>query len=299
MRVFVTGSTGFLGSAIVRELKGAGHQVLGLVRSEARAKALASLGATPHRGDLEDVESLQRGASACDGVIHTAFNHDFVNVPREVAAASDRRAIEAMGDVLAGTHRPLIMTAALGLRGDGRIYTEADVPAPETGTAHRLASENAALALVARGVRAMVVRLPPTVHGDGDYAFVPMLIALAREKKLSAYIGEGANRWAAVHRLDAAHLYRRALESGTAGARYHGVAEEGVPTRAIAEVIGRHANVPVASKSGEDAQAHFGWLGRFFALDMAASSARTRESLGWAARHVTLLEDLERGTYFR
>jgi nucleoside-diphosphate-sugar epimerase len=298
MRVFVTGATGFIGSAIVQELLGAGHQVLGLVRSDAAERSLVAAGAAAHRGALDDLDSLKRGAAAAEGVIHTAYNHDFVNVPREAAAEADRRAIEALGATLAGSGHPLIVTSGIGILAQGRIYTEDDVPDPSAGAAHRMPSERAAIALAPRGVRASVVRLPPSVHGDGDYAFVPALIRIAREKGVSAYVGEGRNRWPAVHRLDAAHLYRLAVEKGPAGATFHGVADEGVPTREIAEIIGRRLNVPVVSKSREEAADHFGWLGGFFAIDAPTSSAQTQERMGWRPRQPGLLADLEQGRYF-
>jgi nucleoside-diphosphate-sugar epimerase len=298
MRVFVTGATGFIGSAIVRELVDAGHRVLGLVRSEAGARALAAAGVEAHRGDVADLDSLSLGAATTDGVIHTAYNHDFVNVTREAAAEADVRAIEAFGAALAGTGRPLVITSGVWLLGNGGVFTEDDTPDPRAGTAHRLPCERAALALASRGVRASVVRLAPSVHGDGDRGFVPALIQIARAKGVSAYVGEGRNRWPAVHRLDAAHLFRLAAEKGIAGACYHGAADEGVPTRDIASAIGKRLNLPVVSKSREEAGAHFGWLAAFLALDAPTSSARTQERLGWRPRHPGLLADLEHGHYF-
>ncbi|WP_394830226.1 SDR family oxidoreductase [Pendulispora rubella] len=297
MRVFVTGATGFVGSALVQELIGAGHRVLGLARSEKGASLLAAAGAEVHRGDLEDLESLKQGAAAADGVIHTAFIHDFSNIA--AAGVTDKLAIEAMGATLAGSERPFVVTSATALVAQGRVATERDTPLlqPAAG-AHRLASDRATLALASRNVRVSLVRLSPSVHDDGDYGFVPALIRIAREKGVSAYIGEGRNRWPAVHRRDAVRLYRLALEKGAPGSTFHGVADEGVPTREIAEVIGRRLNVPVISKSPEDAAAHFGWLARFFGLDNPSSSAQTREQLGWSPQHPGLLADLEHGRYF-
>ena len=291
MRVFVTGATGFVGSAVVRELIDAGHQVLGLVRSDAGAKSVAAAGAEVHRGDLHDLKSLRSGAEAADGVIHTAFIHDFSNYGP--AAEADRRAIETLGVVLAGSHRPLIITSGSLVVAPGRVATEDDTASPNFPRK----SEEAALAMPSRGVRASVVRLAPSVHGKGDHGFVPRLIALAREKGVSAYVGDGRNRWPGVHRLDAAHLYRLALEKGSASARYHGVADEGVPAREIAEVIGRRLNVPVVSKSHEEAPEHFGWIGQFFAMDGPASSAQTRTWLGWRPTQLGLLADLD-ANYF-
>jgi len=279
----------------VPELISAGHQVVGLARSDANAKSLAAAGAHVHRGSIEDLDSLRSGASAADGVIHTAFNHDFSKWAEN--CENDRLAIEALGSALAGSNRPLVITSGTGLvtRADGRPAAEDDAP---TSTVPRIKSEEAANAVAARGVHVSVVRLPPSVHGDGDHGFVPTLIRIAREKRAAAYVGEGSNRWPAVHRLDAAHLYRLVLEKGAAGARYHGVGEEGIPFRDIATVIGQRLNVPVVSKTPEEAAEHFGWFSHFAALDTPASSEKTQKELGWQPTHVGLIADLRRGTYF-
>jgi len=295
MRVFVTGATGFIGTAVVRELIDAGHQVLGLARSDAGANSLIALGANVnvHRGSLQDLESLRSGAAAADGVIHTAFIHDFANYGP--AAEADRRAIETLGDALAGSDRPFIVTSGTLLaQRQGPLATEGDAHNPNFPRK----SEDAALALGARGIRASVLRLPPSVHGIGDHGFVPRLISIAHEKGVSAFIGDGLNRWPAVHRLDAAHLYRLALEKGTAGAIHHGVADEGIPTREIAEAIGRGLNVPVVSKSREEAADHFGWIAHFFGVDAPASSALTQERLGWRPVQPGLIADLNAEHYF-
>ncbi len=292
MRVFVTGATGFIGSAVVRELIDAGHQVLGLARSDAGAKSLVTAGAQVHRGALEDLESLRSGAAAADGVIHTAFTHDFNNYGP--AAEADRRAIEILGADLAGSDRPLVVTSGtLLVQRRGPLATEEDTADPNFPRK----SEDA-LAMLSQGVHIVIVRLPPSVHGDGDHGFVPTLINISRQKGVSAYIGDGLNRWPAVHRLDAAHLYRLALEKGPAGARYHGIADEGVPVRDIAEVIGRRLSLPVVSKSPEDAAGHFGWLANFFSMDAPASSAQTQEQLDWQPTHSSLIADLNRSSYF-
>lgn len=295
MRVFVTGATGFIGSAIVQELMRAGHQVLGLARSESAANALVAAGAEVHRGDLENLDSLRNGAAASDGVIHTGFIHDFARF-KEVSEV-DKYAIEAIGHALSGSDRPFIVTSGTALVSPGRLATEDTIPAPGS-TKHPRLSEIAADTVAALGVRVSVVRLPPSVHGDGDKGFIPLLINIARQKGTSAYVGEGRNRWNAVHKLDAAHLFRLALENAKAGIRFHGVAEEEINFKTIAEALGKQLNLPAISVSPEQAAEQFGWFASFATLDCPASATITREQLNWHPVQPTLLADLEKGTYF-
>ncbi|WP_341917999.1 SDR family oxidoreductase [Hydrocarboniphaga effusa] len=293
MKVLVTGATGFVGSAVVAELRGAGHDVIGLARTAAAADALSALGVSAHRGDLQDLRSLREGAAMADAVIHTAFIHDFTKYAANCEI--DRQAIEALGTALAASDRPLVVTSATGLLPAGRVSDEQARPA---GVLPRIASEQAADALAQRGVRVSVVRLPPSVHGDGDHGFVPMLIDFARRKGVSAYVGEGLNRWCAVHRLDAARVYRRVLETGARESRYHAVAEEGIAFHEIAAVIGRRLNLPVVAQSVAEAPAHFEWFAHFAQLDSPASSRQTREWLGWSPTQPGLLADIDRPAYF-
>lgn len=294
MRVFVTGATGFIGTAIVQELLNAGHQVLGLARSEASASKLAAAGAEVQHGDLEDLESLRSGAARVDGVIHAGFIHDFTRF-KEVCEV-DKTAIETIGQVLAGSGRPLIVTSGTALVSPGQLATETIIPA--FNPAWPRASEQAADAACALGVTAASVRLSPSVHGTDDkHGFIPILVQTAREKGFSAYIGEGLNRWNAVHRLDAAHLFRLALENAEQAARYHGAAEEAITVRAIAEAIGQQLNLPVKSIAPEAAAEHFGWFAHMAAIDCPASSAITQQRLNWHPVHSTLLADIENGVY--
>lgn len=288
MKVFVTGATGWVGAAVVKELIAAGHQVRGLARADDKAVALAATGAQVLRATLDDLDLLHDFASRADAVIHTAFNHDFSRFAEN--AAQDRRAIEILGEALRGTTRPLLVTSGLARLTTGRPATEVDQPSP--AAARR--SEAAAQALVRSGVSVATVRLAPSVHGLGDYGFVPKLIRLARERGVSAYIGEGANRWAGVHVRDAARVYRLALEQGAAEPVYHAVADEGVPFKAIAELIGRRLGLPVESRERE----HFGWFADFAAADMWARSERTRTVLGWQPNEPDLLSDLDQPGYY-
>lgn len=293
MRIFVTGATGFVGSAVVRELMDAGHQVLGLARSDRGVRSLIDVGAEVHRGDVEDLESLRSGAGAADAVIHTAFIHDFSRFQQ--VCEIDRKAIEALGSTLAGSDRSLIVTGGLGGISTGRTISELDA-APPVSNSYPRASEQTALALADRGVRASVVRLPQ-VHNTEKAGLVSYAIAIARDKGASAYVGEGRNRWAAVHVLDAARLYRLVLEKGEPGARYHAVAEQGVPVRDIAEAIGRGLKVPVVSLMPQDAAGHFGWLAAFAGWDISGSSELTQRRLGWRPTGPGLIADLENTRY--
>jgi nucleoside-diphosphate-sugar epimerase len=294
MRVFVTGASGWIGSAVVPELLGAGHTVVGLARSDASAAALEAAGAEVLRGSLEEPDSLRKGAETADGVVHLAFIHDFSDYERSVG--TDLRAVETIGAALEGSGRPFVNTSGLAGMSFGRPATERD----RIGDASpRAASERTALGLAERGVRSSVVRLAPSVHGEGDHGFIAVLAGIARQKGVSGYIGDGANRWPAVHRSDAARLFRLALEQAPAGTVLHGAGDEGIPIRDLAEVIGRKLGLPVVSVAPEDAAQHFGWLGAFLAADIPASSVLTQHLLGWHPTGPGLLADLESGHYTR
>jgi nucleoside-diphosphate-sugar epimerase len=299
MRVLVTGATGFIGSAVVPQLIGAGHEVVGLARSDASASALEAAGAEAIRGSLDDLDLLRAAAAASDGLVHLAFKHQEAfagNFP--AAAAADRQAIEALGSALEGSSRPLVIASGLAGHATGTVVTEDDQPDLGLPAGERMRAEQTLLALASSGVRAVSVRLSPSVHGDGDQAFVAFLVAIARDKGVSGYIGDGQNHWPAVHRLDAARLFRLALEEAPAGSVLHGAAEEGVPLREIAEVIGRHLGLPATSIAPEQADEHFGWFANFAGLDARASSALTRRRVGWQPTQPGLIEDLEQGHYF-
>jgi len=293
MRIFVTGATGWVGSAIVQQLLGAGHQVLGLVRSEANAQALAAAGGTSLRGSLDNLDSLRRGAEQADGVIHTAFGLDLANIAK--SSTEEQQAIEAFGEVLAGSDRPLVVTSGIGFAPMGQVLPE-DKTLPKMPGFPR-DPEQALWAVAERGVRGTVVRLPRTVHGAGEqHGFMPMLILLAREKGVSAYVGDGQNLWPAVHRLDAARVFCLALEHGAQGGPFHAIAEEGIAFKNIAEAIGQHLNLPVVSQSPEEAAAHFGPIAMFAAGNGPVSSAQTRARLGWQPNQPGLLADLKNYT---
>ncbi|MEU7044779.1 SDR family oxidoreductase [Streptomyces varsoviensis] len=323
MRVFVTGASGWIGSAVVPELIGAGHEVVGLARSDASAAALADAGAKVRRGTLDDLDTLRDAAAESDGVIHLAFKHDIAfSDGFDVAADADRSAIDAFGEALAGSDRPFVIAGGLLGLAPGRVATERDGQATgqeggqatgqgqgqatgqgqgqegDRGPAKRAVNAQVTVGLAERGVRSSVVRLSPTVHGDGDHGFLAQLVATAREKGVAGYVGDGANRWPAVHRSDAARLFRLALESAPAGSTLHGVAEEGAPIRDIADVIGRHLGLPTASIPPADAPGHFAWLAPLIALDSPASSTLTRDLLSWHPTGPTLLDDLDQGHYF-
>jgi nucleoside-diphosphate-sugar epimerase len=292
MRVFVTGASGWIGSAVIPELLGAGHQVLGLARSDSSAAAVTAMGAEVLRGDLNDLDTLRAGAASSDGVVHLAFIHDFSDF--EASVAADRRAIETMGAALDGSGKPLVVasgTAAV----PGRVATERDEQSAMSAVSGRAANALATLDLAAQGVRSSVVGLPRTVHGDGDrHGFIARLVSIARDKGVAGYVGDGSNRWPAVHVLDAAHLFRLAVEQAPAGSRLHAVGDEGVPIRDIAGVIGRHLSLPTASVPAED----FGFLGQILSVDQPASATLTRELLGWRPVQPGLIEDMEKGHYF-
>lgn len=292
MHVFVTGATGFVGTSVVRHLLEAGHEVTGLARSDASAAKLEAAGAAVRRGELTDLETLAEAADEADGVIHAGFIHDFSNFMHSVAV--DKTAIETLGGALVGTGKTLLVTSGIGLLAPGQLATETDMP---DGSSPRL-SEAAAMPFADQDVRVGIVRLPPSVHGDGDHGFVPAIIGFARQHGRATHIGDGANRWPAVHVEDAGRLYLAALEKGEAGGRYHAIGDAGIPFRRIAETIGRKLGLPAVSLTGDEVTGHFGWMAGFAAMDVPASCAITQEKLGWQATGIGLIEDLETGTYF-
>lgn len=318
MRVFVTGATGFIGTPLVKDLLDNGHEVLGMARTDDGAARLAAAGAAVHRGSLADLDSLRKGAAQADGVIHLAYLHGMGHMPfgtrlgillggsprgitgrfAAAGAGADRKAIDTFGSVLAATGGPLVVVFPTMTLASGSLVTEREAPDPTSPGAARIGSETATLALASQGVRASIVRIPPTVHGDGDKAMVPRLITAARKKNMAGYVDQGCNRWPAAHKQDVARLFRLALEDGAAGSRYHAVAEDGVPMRSIAEVISKRLNVPARSLEKEEAAGHFGWLAAFVARDNHVSSELTRKELGWRPTGPDLLTDLDRPEYF-
>ena len=295
MRVFVTGASGWIGSAVVDELLAAGHEVVGLARSDASAAALEAKGAVARRGDLDDLDGIRAGAEDADAVIHLANKHDWSNPAASNAA--ERAAVQSIGDALVGTGRPFLLASGVAALAQGRPATEDDASPFHGPDSPRGGSENLALEFVERGVHTVSLRFAPTVHGTDDHGFIATLAGIARERGVSGYPGDGTNRWAAVHRADAACLVALGLEKAPAGARLHAVAEEGIPTRVIAEAIGRTFDLPVASVAPDDVKGHFGWIGGFFAMELAATSAATRELLGWTPTGPSLVEDLDAGAY--
>jgi nucleoside-diphosphate-sugar epimerase len=296
MRVFVTGASGFVGSAVVKDLLAAGHQVLGMVRSDKGAEKVAAAGAEVHRGDIYDLESVKSGAAVCDAVIHTAFDHDFSKFKEN--CETDRKVVTAIASVLEGTDKPFVITSGVGLVSSlGRPANEDDVP-QSSNINPRVASEEAAMAAAAKGVDTYIMRLPPTVHGAGEFGFIPMVINVDKSKGASAYIGDGANRWPAVHRFDAAALYRLAIEKKPSLKVFHAVAEEGIPFKEIAEAIGKGLNLPVVSKTGDEATEHFGWFSHFAGLDCPSTATKTIEATGWSPKEPGLIKDMFSGWYF-
>jgi nucleoside-diphosphate-sugar epimerase len=295
MRVFMTGASGWIGSAVVPELLSAGHDVVGLARSDESSAALVAAGAEAYRGSLDDPSGLLDGVALCDGVVHLGYNHDFAHIAE--AATTDRLVVEAIGSALKGSDRPFVVAGGVLGLAPGRVVTELDTPV--LALHPRIANVEFVLSLATESVRSSCVRFAPTVHGDGDHGFIATLVAIARAKGSSGYIGDGAHHWPAVHRLDAARLVRLTLEGATAGSSVHAVAEPGIPTKAIAEAIGAGLGLPVVSIPSDDAVEHFGWMSRFFAMDATASNTITRELLGWEPTHQGLLEDLSEGHYFR
>jgi nucleoside-diphosphate-sugar epimerase len=295
MRVFVTGASGWIGSATVDELLAAGHEVTGLARSDASAAALQAKGVHVRRGDLDDLASIREGAQAAEAVIHLANKHDWANMA--ASSAAERAAVQTIGDALAGTGRPFLLASGVAGLAQGRPVTEDDASPFHGPQSPRGGSENLALEFVDRGVHTVSLRFAPTVHGARDHGFIAAIAAVARDKGVSGYPGDGTNRWAAVHRSDAARLVTLGLQKAPAGSRLHAVAEEGIPAREIAEAIGRAFSLPVASIAPDDVQGHFGWIGMFFSMDLAATSTVTQELLGWAPAGPTLIEDIDAGAY--